>query len=44
MHQDVIAFNRNQNPAEQKICEKLATSISELMPEAENKIWQEKEN
>ena len=39
MNPDILLFNQNQTPEDQRICDLLANSISELLPEAENKIW-----
>ena len=40
MHPDIEAFNASQATSEERqICESLATSIDELLPQAECKIW-----
>ena len=40
MHPDIEAFNEDQPTAEDRqICETLATTIDELLPEADSKIW-----
>jgi uncharacterized protein YdhG (YjbR/CyaY superfamily) len=40
MHPDIETYNVGQKDGEERqICEALATTISELLPEAENKIW-----
>lgn len=40
MNADITAFNKDQETVEeQQICESLATTIYELLPEAEGKIW-----
>ena len=40
MNADIQAFNASQvTVEEQQICETLATTIDDLLPEAENKIW-----
>ena len=40
MKPDIAAFNEGQETAEeQRICRFLATTICELLPEAESKIW-----
>ncbi|MCB9875721.1 MAG: DUF1801 domain-containing protein [Planctomycetaceae bacterium] len=40
MNPDIAAFNEDQETVEeQQICETLATTINELLPEAESKIW-----
>lgn len=40
MSPDIEAFNEVQATVEeQHICETLATTIDELLPEAESKIW-----
>ena len=39
MVQEVISFNESQSEKEAEICHLLATTINELMQEAENKIW-----
>ena len=40
MNPDIAAFNEGRATVEeQQICETLATTIDELLPEAESKIW-----
>lgn len=40
MNPDIAAYNQGQTTAqEQQICDSLATTIDELLPEAESKIW-----
>lgn len=39
MHSDTKAYNSAQSPADQLICDLLATEIDQALPEAENKIW-----
>ena len=40
MHPDIKSFNRNQaTSSERDICELLAKTIEELLPEAASKIW-----
>ncbi len=39
MNSGIIKFNKSQTNGEQEICDFLAISIHELLPEAENKIW-----
>ncbi|WP_425237270.1 hypothetical protein [Ulvibacterium sp.] len=36
MNQDVEAFNENQVPGEQEICNMLAVLINRFLPEAQN--------
>lgn len=33
------AYNEEQDPTDELICDKLATLINKCLPEAENKIW-----
>jgi hypothetical protein len=39
MHPDTAKYNRALAPADQEICELLASEIDRSLPEAENKIW-----
>ena len=40
MNPDIAAFNEDQSTVEeQQICETLATTIYELLPEAESRMW-----
>ena len=39
MNSEIIEFNKSQTNDEREICDLLAQSINEMMPEAENKIW-----
>jgi hypothetical protein len=40
MNPDITAFNEDQGTVdEQQICETLATTIYELLPEADSRIW-----
>ncbi|UYQ92654.1 DUF1801 domain-containing protein [Chitinophaga horti] len=39
MNKDVQAYNDAQLPADQEICNLLATIITKQLPHAENKIW-----
>lgn len=39
MNVEIRAYNDKQSPADQSICNLLATTIDKNLPEAENKIW-----
>ncbi len=39
MHPDTIQYNKSLVAADRKICELLAETIDQILPEAENKIW-----
>lgn len=39
LHESIQAYNAAQTPADQEICELLASEISSRLPDAENKIW-----
>jgi hypothetical protein len=39
MHNDIKAYNEKQTSADQEICNLLATTIDNELPEAESKIW-----
>lgn len=39
MNPEIALFNESQKEDESQICDLLARSITELLPEAENKIW-----
>jgi hypothetical protein len=39
MHPDTAAYNKSLSPSDRKICNLLARTIDEALPEAENKIW-----
>jgi hypothetical protein len=39
MNKDTKSYNHKQTPSDQAICDLLATTISENLPQAENKIW-----
>lgn len=39
MHPNTLAYNQQQNEADQAICSILATHIEQEIPQAENKIW-----
>ena len=39
MVEEVKKYNQSQEPADQEICDQLASLINKEMPEAENKIW-----
>ena len=39
IHEDIIGYNANQSAADAKICDLLSREISQVLPEAENKIW-----
>jgi hypothetical protein len=39
MNKETRAFNNTKTGEERKICDLLARTINELLPEAENKIW-----
>ena len=36
---DIRAYNRKQSASDKKICDLLAATICDVLPEAENKIW-----
>ena len=39
MHPDTQQYNAAQAPGDREICDLLATEISRVLPEAENKVW-----
>lgn len=39
MNKEIKIYNKSQTTADKKICDILATTICENLPEAENKIW-----
>ncbi len=39
MHEETAQYNQTQAPADQQICELLASEIEKSLPEAENKVW-----
>ena len=39
MHPDIDTYNNAQNADDQAICNRLASIIDEVLPEAESKIW-----
>lgn len=39
IHQDIFAYNASQSADDHRICEVLATTIDQSLPDAENKIW-----
>lgn len=39
MHAEVKAYNERQSTVDKEICDLLATTIMDELPEAENKIW-----
>jgi hypothetical protein len=39
MNKEIQAYNDNQTPDEQEVCNILAEEINKHLPEAENKIW-----
>ncbi|MDZ7267611.1 MAG: DUF1801 domain-containing protein [candidate division KSB1 bacterium] len=39
MHPDTIQYNKSLAPSDRKICDLLAETIDQILPEAENKIW-----
>ena len=39
MHPDTAKYNQSLAPADQEICDLLASQIDKHLPEAENKIW-----
>lgn len=39
MNADIKAYNNTQSPADQAICDLLATTIDSILTEAESKIW-----
>jgi hypothetical protein len=39
MHQDIAEYNSAQDPANAKICDRLAARIEQSLPEAQGKIW-----
>ncbi|KAA0230575.1 DUF1801 domain-containing protein [candidate division KSB1 bacterium] len=39
MHPDTVRYNKSLAPADRKICDLLAETIDQILPEAENKIW-----
>ncbi len=39
MNSEIIEFNKRQKNDDREICDLLARSINEQLPEAENKIW-----
>ena len=39
MNADINAYNNTQSPADQAICDLLATTIDSVLTEAESKIW-----
>lgn len=39
MHADIHDYNVSQDPSDKAICELLSTTMCEVLPEAENKLW-----
>ncbi len=39
MHPDTVQYNKSLAPADREICDLLAETIDQILPEAENKIW-----
>lgn len=39
MHADTRNYNKSQEPEDRKICDLLARTIDQELPEAENKVW-----
>lgn len=39
MNKDIAAYNNTQSKEDKAICELLAVTIDEVLPEAEHKIW-----
>lgn len=39
MHPDTVQYNKSLAPVDRKICDLLAETIDQILPEAENKIW-----
>ncbi len=39
MHTDTMQYNKSLAPSDRKICDLLAETIDQILPEAENKIW-----
>jgi hypothetical protein len=39
MHPDTIQYNKSLAPVDREICDLLAETIDQNLPEAENKIW-----
>ena len=39
MNIDIQNYNDKQSPADKEICDLLATTITDTLPQAENKIW-----
>ena len=39
MKAEIKAYNEKQLPADEEICNLLATAINKELPDAENKIW-----
>ena len=39
MNDNIRTYNQRQAPVDQQICDLLATTLCETLPEAENKIW-----
>jgi hypothetical protein len=39
MHSGTIQYNKSLAPADREICDLLAETIAQILPEAENKIW-----
>ncbi|MDZ7363411.1 MAG: DUF1801 domain-containing protein [candidate division KSB1 bacterium] len=39
MHPDTVQYNKSLAPSDRKICDLLAETIDQILPEAENKIW-----
>lgn len=39
MHPGTVQYNKSLTPADREICDLLAETIDQILPEAENKIW-----
>ena len=39
MHPDTVQYNKSLAPLDREICDLLAETIDQILPEAENKIW-----
>lgn len=39
MHPDTVQYNKSLAPVDRAICDLLAKTIDQILPEAENKIW-----
>ena len=39
MHSGILKYNKQQEPIDKEICDRLAQEIDRNLPEAENRIW-----